>query len=148
MHLERSRLLELAATAVGRDAADQAERALREFDIEQVDLRIARVRERLDNVVARGANPVVAKHDGTVRPGEMVALDFGDGTPERYVVGNLAEVDEDVAAVTPSSPLGKALLGSAAGTTVSYRTPAGQRTVRIAAVGETAELGAVPALAG
>ena len=59
-------------------------------------------------------------HDGTVREGEVVLLDFGGGTPERYVVGTLAEVDDDVDAVTPSSPLGRALLGAVAGTAVSY----------------------------
>jgi transcription elongation factor GreA len=132
LRAERARLLELAAATEGKDAADQAERTMREFDIEQVDLRIQRFRDRLEN-----ADRVVdfGPHDGTVRQGEVVVLDFGDG-PERYVVGALDSVDDDVLAVTPASPLGKALLGGTAGTTVTYRTPGGVRSVQVVSVGE------------
>jgi len=42
----------------------------------------------------------------TVREGEVVLLDFGDGTPSARGRA-LAEVDDDVDAVTPSSPLGQ-----------------------------------------
>jgi transcription elongation GreA/GreB family factor len=84
-------------------------------------------------------------HDGTVREGEVVLIDFGDGTPERYLVGALIEVDDDVDAVTPTSPLGQALLGATAGQTVSYRTPQGQRNVKIVAVGDLSDSGAAQA---
>lgn len=129
---ERARLLELAATTEGRDYADQADRRLREFDIEQVTLRIRRLRDRIDNSNHRSETT----HDGTVREGEVVVLDFGDGEPERYVVSALTDVDDDVAAVTPTSPLGKALLGTTAGSTVSYKTPSGERSVQVVTVGE------------
>ncbi|MGI8696745.1 MAG: GreA/GreB family elongation factor [Mycobacteriales bacterium] len=129
--LERAQLLELAARPDGRDAGDQAERALREFDIDQVDVRMRRARARL---TAAERPRAIVRDDGTVQPGVVVWLDFGDGEPERLVVGGLAEVDEDVEVVTPSSPLGRALLGSPAGAEVRYRTPSGHRTVRVAAV--------------
>lgn len=134
LEAERARLLEsISGSDDGRDAADQAERKMREFDIELLDVRIRRLVDRID---AASKPHAETTHDGTVREGEVVLLDFGDGTPERYVVGTLAEVDDDVDAVTPSSPLGRALLGAVAGTSVSYRTPAGERTVRIVAVGD------------
>jgi len=133
---ERSRLLWLAAAPDGRDAADQAERALREFDIDQVDMRMRRLGDRLR--AASKPRPAV-KNDGTVREGAVVLLDFGDGDAERYVVGSLAELDEDVNAVTPTSPLGRALLGTARGSTVRYRTPAGERSVVVVGVGDSAE---------
>jgi len=100
---ERARLLELVAGTEGKDPADQAERTMREFDVEQLDVRIRRMVDRID---AANKPQAETPHDGTVREGEVVLLDFGDGTPERYVVGALAEVDDDVDAVTPSSPLG------------------------------------------
>ncbi|MGI8868081.1 MAG: GreA/GreB family elongation factor [Mycobacteriales bacterium] len=136
LRVERARLLELAANTEGKDPADQAERTMREFDIEQVDRRIARFRERLDHAERADRNAAFAVHDGSVREGEVVVLDFGDGVEERYVVGALLDVDDDVLAVTPASPLGKALLGATAGTSVSYRMPGGERSVRVVSVGE------------
>jgi transcription elongation GreA/GreB family factor len=133
MEAERARLLELVATTEGKDAADQADRTLREFDVEQLEVRMRRIVERLD-ADARPHAPT--EHDGTVKLGEVVVIDFGDNAPERYVVGSLTEVDDDVDVVTPTSPLGQALLGATAGQEVSYRTPAGDQTVRIVAVGE------------
>lgn len=133
LEVERSRLLELVATTEGKDAADQADRTLREFDVEQLEVRMNRIVERLD-AAARPHAPT--EHDGTVKLGEVVVIDFGDNQPERYVIGSLIEVDDDVDAVTPTSPLGQALLGGVAGQEVKYRTPAGEQTVRIVAVGE------------
>jgi transcription elongation GreA/GreB family factor len=133
LEAERSRLLELVSGTEGKDAADQAERTMREFDVEQLDVRIRRLVDRLD---AANRPHAETTHDGTVREGEVVLIDFGDGTPERYVVGTLAEVDDDVDAVTPTSPLGQALLGATAGQAVSYRTPQGERSVKIVAVGD------------
>lgn len=133
LEAERARLLELVANTEGKDAADQADRTLREFDVEQLEVRMRRIVERLE-AAARPHAPT--EHDGTVRIGEVVLLDFGDNSPERYVVDALADVDDDVDAVTPTSPLGQALLGATAGQQVSYRTPAGERTVTIVAVGE------------
>lgn len=139
LEAERARLLELVATTEGKDAADQADRTLREFDVEQIELRMRRVVERLD-AASRPHAPT--EHDGTVKPGEVVLIDFGDNVPERYVVGSLTEVDDDVDVVTPTSPLGRALLGTVAGQEVSYRTPAGEKTVRIVAVGDEVQAAA------
>ncbi|HEX3813696.1 MAG TPA: GreA/GreB family elongation factor [Mycobacteriales bacterium] len=136
LEAERARLLELVAGTEGKDPADQAERTMREFDVEQVDVRIRRLTDRID---AANKPHAETTHDGTVREGEVVLIDFGDGTPERYLVGALIEVDDDVDAVTPTSPLGRALLGATAGQTVSYRTPQGQRNVKIVAVGDLSD---------
>lgn len=135
LEAERARLLELVAGTEGKDPADQADRTMREFDVEQVDVRIRRLIDRID---AANKPHAETTHDGTVREGEVVLIDFGDGTPERYVVGTLAEVDDNIDVVTPTSPLGQALLGATAGQSVSYRTPQGQRNVLIVAVGDDA----------
>jgi transcription elongation factor GreA len=136
LEADRARLLELVAGTEGKDPADQADRTMREFDVEQVDVRIRRLIDRID---AANKPHTETQHDGTVREGEVVLIDFGDGTPERYVVGALTEVDDDVDAVTPTSPLGKALLGATAGQSVAYRTPQGQRNVKIVAVGDVSD---------
>jgi transcription elongation factor GreA len=50
-----------------------------------------------------------------VRVGSIVTIDFGDG-PERYLVGSIEEKRDDVSdALTPDSPLGRALLGKGTG---------------------------------
>jgi transcription elongation factor GreA len=57
--------------------------------------------------------------DGLVSVGDVVTLDFGDG-PETYLVGSVEQAGPEVDTVTPSSPLGKAIVGAAVGTTVEY----------------------------
>lgn len=139
LEAERAHLLELVSTTEGKDAADQAERTMREFDVEQLDMRIRRIVDKLD-AARRPAAP--GPHDGTVREGEVVVIDFGDGVGERYIVSDMAAVDENVDVVTLSSPLGRALLGATAGKDVQYRTPRGIRTVKIIGVGESADTAA------
>jgi transcription elongation factor GreA len=135
---ERARLLELVSAIEGKDAADQAERTMREFDVEQLDVRIRRIEDKLE-AARRPQAPT--QHDGTVREGEVVLLDFGDGAAERYVVSAISAVDDDVDVITPTSPLGRALLGGVAGQEVGYRTPQGPRAVRIVAVGDATPVG-------
>ena len=50
---------------------------------------------------------------------------------ERYVVGNLEEQVDGADVISPSSPLGAALQGAAAGTQVTYEAPNGALTVTV-----------------
>jgi len=50
---------------------------------------------------------------------------------ERYVVGNLEERVEGADVISPSSPLGAALDGTAEGDTVSYEAPNGSLTITV-----------------
>jgi transcription elongation factor GreA len=61
--------------------------------------------------------------------GAVVELDFGDG-PERFVIGSIEEWGPDIEVVTPASPLGEALIGAAAGDTVSF----GAAKVRVVSI--------------
>jgi len=54
-----------------------------------------------------------------------------DDMAERYVVGNLEEEVEGADVISASSPLGAALQGAAAGTSVTYEAPNGALTVKI-----------------
>jgi transcription elongation factor GreA len=72
-----------------------------------------------------------------VSPGSIVTLRY-DGDAEddtqRYFVGSIEERRGDMPVVSPSAPLGKALLGKRAGTTVEYEAPGGALKVTLVAV--------------
>jgi transcription elongation factor GreA len=58
-----------------------------------------------------------------------------DGDPddmaERYVVGHVEEVVDGAEVISSSSPLGAALQGASAGTSVTYEAPNGSLTVKV-----------------
>jgi transcription elongation factor GreA len=76
--------------------------------------------------------------DGSVSAGSTVTLRY-DGDDEddvqRYFVGSIEEHRGDMPVVSPSAPLGKALLGKRAGDTVEYEAPGGALKVTIVEVG-------------
>ncbi len=57
-----------------------------------------------------------------------------DDMAERYLVGHLEEKVDGVDIISPTSPLGAALVGAAAGASVSYEAPNGSLTVRVVKV--------------
>ncbi len=57
-----------------------------------------------------------------------------DDMAERYMIGNMEEHVDGADVISPSSPLGTALEGAAAGDTISYEAPNGTLTVRVLAV--------------
>jgi transcription elongation factor GreA len=120
------------------DAADIAELAARDMRIEQLDERIVRIRDLLagsSSWSAAGASP---GDPGVVRPGSLVTLRFGRArVAETFVVGARAERDEAHDAITPTSPLGRAVLGARSGAVVEYTAPAGTQRVRVVAVAAT-----------
>ena len=56
-----------------------------------------------------------------------------DDAAERYLIGHMEEQtgDSSVSVMSPSSPLGAALIGAKKGTTVSYKAPNGMLKVRV-----------------
>ncbi|HLM65070.1 MAG TPA: transcription elongation factor GreA [Acidimicrobiales bacterium] len=63
---------------------------------------------------------------GAVSHGSVVSIRYeGDDEVERYLVGSIEERHDDLDVISPSSPLGEALLGSASGDTVSFTAPTG-----------------------
>lgn len=74
--------------------------------------------------------------DGTVTQGVVVTLRYeGDSTTQDYFVGSIEERRGDMPVVSPSAPLGQALLGKAAGDAVAYEAPGGVLRVEIVKVG-------------
>lgn len=128
---ERETLARSVVDTTG-DAADQAWLAERDSQLEQLDRRITRLRQALD------AAPVVpaALSKDRVSVGVAVQLRFdGEKTTERYFVGVMDEQDERTTVLTPSSPLGRALLGARIGDTVTYRSPRGAERVSVVSIG-------------
>ena len=122
-------LVEQGQAETGGDLVDQAAVAAQQIEIENVERRLARIRELL-------ALPTVATGncgDG-VAVGSVVTLRFDDGDTETYQVGLIEEQVDDVVALTPDSPLGQALLGQKKGKSITYAAPAGELTVEIVEV--------------
>ena len=72
--------------------------------------------------------------DGVVGPGSVVTVVYEGDEPtdaERYLVGHIEERVEDLDVVSPTAPLGAALIGSRAGDWVSYQAPNGALRVQV-----------------
>ena len=98
-----------------------------------------RMEARIRQLEALLKNPEIVEQRSTseVAVGSIVTIRFeGEDETERYVVGNMAESQGDLHAVSPDSPLGGALIGKSAGHTVEYEAPNGaQLKVEIVEVG-------------
>ena len=74
--------------------------------------------------------------DGTVGHGTVVTLRYqGDDDTQDFFVGSIEERRGDMPVMSPSAPLGQALIGKSAGDTVEYDAPGGSLTVEIVKVG-------------
>ncbi len=76
--------------------------------------------------------------DGKVATGTTVTLRYeGDDEDDvqEFFVGSIEEKREGLAVVSPSAPLGQALLGRSTGDLVEYEAPTGVLRVEIVAVG-------------
>lgn len=73
---------------------------------------------------------------GVVTTGVVVSLRYvGDDDVEKYLIGSIEERVEGVSVVSPSSPLGQALLGHKEGDQVAYEAPSGSLQVEIVKIG-------------
>lgn len=79
-----------------------------------------------------------AASGGAVDHGTIVTLRYeGDDEDDTqdFFVGSIEERRGDMAVVSPSAPLGQALIGRSAGETVEYEAPGGKLRVEIVKVG-------------
>jgi transcription elongation factor GreA len=99
----------------------------------KMESRIRKLRATLESAVIVEPGKSVA---GSVTAGSVVSLRYdGDEDVERYLVGSIEERHDELAVVSPGSPLGQALLGRSRGETVEYESPAGPLRVEIVEVG-------------
>ena len=93
--------------------------------------RIAHLGQMIDNAV------LVADTGGgdAVGAGSIVSIRYeGDDDVERYLVGSIEERVDDLDVISPTSPLGSALMGAKVGDTVNYEAPGGTLAVEITAI--------------
>jgi transcription elongation factor GreA len=73
-----------------------------------------------------------------ISTGAVVTLAYEgdtDDEAERYLIGSIEERRDDLSVISPSSPLGQALVGHHAGDEVEYEAPSGTLRVRVVAIG-------------
>jgi transcription elongation factor GreA len=98
----------------------------------KMEARIRQLNALLDRVVIVDRRGQVDE----VVAGSVVAIRYeGDDDVERYLVGSIEERHDDLAVISPGSPLGRALLGHRAGERVEYAAPSGTLKVDIVEVG-------------
>ena len=116
----------LTALRAERDQAQAETRAEAVGDVVDRATNVeASIRQSIleERIAALELEIAAAQHDehidGVVSVGDSVTLDLGDG-PETFVVGSVEQAVAGVETVTPTSALGRAILGAAVGSTVTY----------------------------
>jgi transcription elongation factor GreA len=90
----------------------------------------ARMRQIL--AIIEDADIVDQVDTSVVSAGSIVTIRYeGDDSDEKYLVGSIEERRDGLDVVSPSSPLGSALLGNEVGATVEYQAPGGKLRVEI-----------------
>jgi transcription elongation factor GreA len=78
------------------------------------------------SVMLENAEIVQGDNGEHVSHGSVVAIRYaGDDEVERYLIGSIEERHDDLEVISPSSPLGEALIGSGPGDSVSFTAPTG-----------------------
>ena len=120
---------------IARAHGDISENADYSAAKERQGLMEARIRE-LEQILRTAvvADPS-AQPSTVVRPGMVVTiLREATGGEETYLVGSSSNRGEGVDVVSPSSPLGSALMERSVGESVSYQAPVGMLTVKLLAI--------------
>ncbi len=127
--LEIARAIE-AARALG-DLSENGDYHAAKDSQGKMESRIRKIHSMLESAVL-----VEEPEEGVVGAGSVVSLRYsGEDEVERYLVGSIEERRDDVAVISPGSPLGKALIGRSEKDTVEYESPGGTMTVEIVGVG-------------
>jgi len=122
-----------AARALG-DLSENGDYHAAKDDQGKMEARIRNLQGMLKSAVLVDES-AVGRSDA-VAVGTVVGLRYeGDEDVERYLIGSIEERAEGVEVISPSSPLGQALIGRGAGETVEYAAPSGPLRVEIVQVG-------------
>ncbi|MCW2777192.1 MAG: transcription elongation factor GreA [Frankiales bacterium] len=122
------------------DAADEAGRVDAFMELERLNGRVAHLHRLLED----SGQPSEDVPAGTAAAGRIVELRFaGETTTESFLLGTIEERDAGIEVVTADSPLGRALLGQTAGTTVTFVPRQGRPPLSVELVAvSTAEVAA------
>ncbi|HBX78786.1 MAG TPA: transcription elongation factor GreA [Acidimicrobiaceae bacterium] len=90
---------------------------------------------RIGHLGALIEQATIISHDGplhSVVQGCIVTIIYeGDDEEERYLIGSIEERHDGAEVVSPTSPLGSALLGAAADDLVTFHAPSGPLQVKV-----------------
>jgi transcription elongation factor GreA len=114
LRAERAQVQAESLIVASGDAADRATNVEATIRVQLLDERIALIEKEIEESGRRQHT------DGVVSVGDLVTLELGDG-PEQYLIGSVETVADGVDVVTPSSPLGRAIVGTSVGDTVTYK---------------------------
>jgi transcription elongation factor GreA len=121
----------IEAIAAARSHGDLSENAEYHAAREQQGMQEARLRQVIQMI--ENVEIIEAEDDGVVAPGKVITIRHDGDEPETYLLG-LREERGEYDVLTPDSPLGQALVGHAAGETVTAQVPAGELVVEIVEV--------------
>jgi transcription elongation factor GreA len=92
-------------------------------------------RMRQIQAILEDAEIVESIDTSAVSAGSVVTIRYeGDDDTEQYLVGSIEERRDGLDVVSPSSPLGAALMGQKAGDVVEYQAPGGRLRVEIVGI--------------
>ena len=120
---EQAEALSYFTPQAGGDDADRATNVEANVRLAMLESQIAAIEHDLH---AAGHAKTAATAD-IVELGDVVTVDLGDG-PEDFLLAPVEQRADDIDVITPTSPLGRALLGATAGSDIEYQ--ASRRTVR------------------
>ncbi|MBS3743096.1 MAG: transcription elongation factor GreB [Wenzhouxiangellaceae bacterium] len=121
----------LSAAAAEGDRSENAEYIYRKKQLGEMDRRIRYLGKRIDEVRPVGSIP---PDPDRVFFGAWVTVEDADGSESTYRIVGADEIDSDRNWISVDSPLARGLLGKSLDEEVVVETPAGRRTLVIAAV--------------
>jgi transcription elongation factor GreA len=129
---ERTDVLGENLLAANGDLADRATNVEASIRMQLIDERIATLELEIEDSRHR------RHHEGVVSVGEVVTLDLGEG-PETYLFDSVEHAAAGTDVVTPTSPLGRAILGATVGSKLTYAPRRG--LVRSVTILDSGQLG-------
>jgi transcription elongation factor GreA len=119
LRAERDEILAELIVSNSGDTADRATNVDANARLTLVEQRIATVENQIHNAGQSPRAKTRTEVSG-VTVGDIVTVDFGDG-PETYLFADLDQADGEHDVISPAGPLGRAIVGAAVDTTVTYR---------------------------
>jgi len=114
------------------DRSENADYIYNKRKLREIDRRIRFLTKRLE--IAEVVDPTASHPSDKVHFGATVTIREESGTEKTYSIIGVDEIDVKRGRISWVSPLGKALLKSKAGDTITFRSPKGEEDIEIVAV--------------
>jgi transcription elongation factor GreA len=126
----RRQIIDQIATARGHgDLSENAEYHAAKDQQGLQESEVRKIKHMLENLEI-----VEAEDDGVAGPGKLVTIRHPGEDAETYLLGMREEKTGEYAILTPESPIGRAIVGHAAGDRVVAKAPVGEMPIEIVEV--------------